>query len=491
VTLGGTGESMTSGRTAVRLRRPEAPQRATFLELFFDLAFVFALFQLSHELLQHLRWTGALQVLIVFLAVWRIWGITTWITDRFDPQWQPLQLMVIVSLLGILILAAALPHAFGKYGLIFASIYVAMQIGRYLALVLAMRGHKLQPVVMRAVLWAGVTAVPWIAGAFVHGAAREGLWALAVAIDYAVFALNFPIPGAARVTPTWEPPVAAEHYAERYQQVFIIALGELILVSGLALTAGGFAPTRTVAFVVSIATAALLWRIYIYRAGELLSAALAASPLSARLGRFTVYAHLTMVFSIVVTAVGNQLVISHPSGRTQLAWAVVVLGGPALFLVARAGFEYTVFARVSWYRTVGVLLLAALTRLTLPASPLLAAVAATAVLTAVKTEGIDDLLDHYPTVKFLADSGYRGLANDHPDQVIAPPLKPKKDASPDQIAAYETIRKAQSSQRIPAEHAIALIKWWRPLQRYTGRREVLPDIIHAVTGLAADRAAEW
>jgi len=111
--------------------------------------------------------------------------------------------------------------------------------------------------------------------------------------------------------------------------------------------------------------------------------------------------------------------------------------------------------------------------------------------TAVKTEGIDDLLDHYPTVKFLADSGYRGLANDHPDQVIAPPLKPKKDASPDQIAAYETIRKAQSSQRIPAEHAIALIKWWRPLQRYTGRREVLPDIIHAVTGLAADRAAEW
>ena len=113
--------------------------------------------------------------------------------------------------------------------------------------------------------------------------------------------------------------------------------------------------------------------------------------------------------------------------------------------------------------------------------------------TAVKTEGIDDLLDHYPTVKFLADSdsGYRGLANDHPDQVIAPPLKPKKDASPDQIAAYETIRKAQSSQRIPAEHAIALIKWWRPLQRYTGRRGVLPDIIRAVTGLAADRAAEW
>ena len=111
--------------------------------------------------------------------------------------------------------------------------------------------------------------------------------------------------------------------------------------------------------------------------------------------------------------------------------------------------------------------------------------------TAVRTEGIDDLIDQFPDVKFLVDSGYRGLANDHPDQVIAPPLKPKKTATPDQAAAYEAERKTQSSQRIPAEHAIALIKWWRPLQRYTGRRDVLPDIIRAVTGLAADRAAAW
>ena len=111
--------------------------------------------------------------------------------------------------------------------------------------------------------------------------------------------------------------------------------------------------------------------------------------------------------------------------------------------------------------------------------------------TAVRTEGIDELIEQYPEVKFLVDSGYRRLAKDHPDQVIAPPLKPKKDAPPDQVAAYETARKAQSSQRIPAEHAIALIKWWRPLQRYTGRRDALPEIIRAVTGLAADRAAAW
>src|SRR4051812_29941637 len=109
--------------------------------------------------------------------------------------------------------------------------------------------------------------------------------------------------------------------------------------------------------------------------------------------------------------------------------------------------------------------------------------------TAVRTEGIDDLIHQHPDVKFLVASGYRGLAGDHPDQVIAPPLKPNKDAPPEQVAAYETERKAQSSQRIPAEHAIAKITWWRTLQRFTGRRDVLPETIRAVAGLASDRAA--
>lgn len=109
--------------------------------------------------------------------------------------------------------------------------------------------------------------------------------------------------------------------------------------------------------------------------------------------------------------------------------------------------------------------------------------------TAVRTEGIDDLLDAFPEARFLVDAGYRGLAKDHPDQVIAPPLKPKKNAPPDDLAAYETARKAQSSQRIPAEHAIAEIKWWRTLQRFTGRRDALPETIQAIAGLASDRAA--
>jgi len=110
--------------------------------------------------------------------------------------------------------------------------------------------------------------------------------------------------------------------------------------------------------------------------------------------------------------------------------------------------------------------------------------------TAVRTEGIADLFRQYPQVKAKVDAGYRGLAKEFPDQVQAPPLKPKKDAAPEETAAYEAGRHRQSSERICVEHANAEHKQWRVLQRYLGRREDFDETFLAVSGLISDRAAE-
>jgi hypothetical protein len=110
--------------------------------------------------------------------------------------------------------------------------------------------------------------------------------------------------------------------------------------------------------------------------------------------------------------------------------------------------------------------------------------------TAVRTEGIADLFRQNPQVKAKVDAGYRGLANEFPDQVQAPPLKPKKNATPEETAAYEEQRHRQSSERICVEHANAEHKQWRPLQRYLGRREDFEETFLAISGLVSDRAAE-
>ncbi|PWU54036.1 low temperature requirement protein A [Micromonospora globispora] len=370
----------TSG--AKLLRRPGEPRRSNFLELFFDLVFVVALAQLSQGLIQDLSWSGACQTLVLLLAMWWIWTITAWTTDLYDPQQPAIQLLVTATMLGSLLMVVALPDAFGERGLVFAGVYVAMHIGRQLFLVLALRGHELQRRTIRLLFWFSVSAVPWIAGALVPGTARGVLWTLAVAVDYTGGFLRFPTPGLGR-SPRLEWSVGAEHLAERYRQLFIIALGELILVTASSLTRSGFAADRTVAFVVSFVGTALFWRIYIQPAGELLPAAIAAAPDPDRLARSALAAHLIMLAGIVATAVGDELVIAHPLGHTPPAWVAILLGGPALFLAGLARFEYRVFSRVSRNRAIGLLVLAALTPAMLFSPPLLAALAAAAVLAGI------------------------------------------------------------------------------------------------------------
>ncbi|GGN55760.1 transposase [Streptomyces kronopolitis] len=110
--------------------------------------------------------------------------------------------------------------------------------------------------------------------------------------------------------------------------------------------------------------------------------------------------------------------------------------------------------------------------------------------TCVRTEGIAEQFHQYPTVEAEVDEGYRGLANEFPDQVSAPPKKPKDDAPLGERHAWREQRRRQSSRRICVEHANAEYKQWRPLQRYTGRRKDYADIHLAIAGLVSDRSAQ-
>jgi hypothetical protein len=94
-----------------------------------------------------------------------------------------------------------------------------------------------------------------------------------------------------------------------------------------------------------------------------------------------------------------------------------------------------------------------------------------------------------PDVAAEVDSGYQGLARDFPAQVSAPPKKPGKNATADETARWEQQRHQQSSARICIEHTIAEPKQWRPLQRWTGRREYFQETALAIAGLVSDRTA--
>ncbi|HEX7745114.1 MAG TPA: low temperature requirement protein A [Micromonosporaceae bacterium] len=374
------------------LHETDEPGRATFLELFFDLVYVFALTQISARMIDDLSFDkGALrrivaselaESLLLLLALWFLWSAVAWTTSRYDPRSLVIQALVVVALFGSMVMAVALPRAFSDQAQVFATAYVITRMSGPAILALALRGLERRRLKLRMLSWLGLAAVPWIAGSLVEGIPRGSLWTAALAIEYLAGRFGWPVPGLGRsLTPQWE--IAGHHLAERYQQFFLIALGESILVIGLTFSSGGFSLGRTVAFVVAIAATVLVWRIYFYRAGQVLASAIAASPHPGRAGRSAADTHLVMVIGVVIMSVGNELDIDHAYTHTEPIWTGAILAGPALFLAARARFEYEVFGRVSTARIVGLVALVGLFPLLFSGALLEVALGEAAVLTGV------------------------------------------------------------------------------------------------------------
>src|SRR3569833_3072597 len=99
---------------------PNPHSRVTNAELFFDLVFVFAVTQVSHTLLHHFTALGAVQITVLFLAVWWVWVYTAWVTNWLDPELTPVRILLFLMMLGGLVLSPSIPTAIAGRGLWFA-----------------------------------------------------------------------------------------------------------------------------------------------------------------------------------------------------------------------------------------------------------------------------------------------------------------------------------------------------------------------------------
>jgi low temperature requirement protein LtrA len=368
----------------LRRVRGEGGQRVTAVELFFDLVYVLAVTQLSHLLLGHLDARGAAHMALLLVAVWFAWVYNAWFTNWFDPDRRLVRLVLLGVMLASLLMSASLPEAFGERGLLFAGAYVAMQVGRTVFIAAALRDDPpLRRNFQRILTWLVAAGVLWLAGGLVHGAAREALWLAALAVDFTAPMVGFYTPGLGRSRTTdWT--ITGGHFGERFPLFLILALGESILVTGSVF--GELPPSApsVAAFVVAFLGSVALWWVYFDRSAEDAGGVIAASADPGRLGRSAyTYCHLPMVAGIIVTAVGDDLLIAHPGGHAGVATTTTVLVGPALFLAGHALFKRLVFGRLSLARLLAIAALAALWPLGPSLSPLLLAAAATLVVAAV------------------------------------------------------------------------------------------------------------
>lgn len=339
---------------------PSEMRRLGWIELLFDIVFVFAFTQLSATMFAHLTWAGIAQTLVLVAAFWWVWVFTSWTTNRLEADQPPIQLILIAIMLGASVMGAAALDAYNGTGLIFASTYVVIQLGRTLFVTIFLRGQQVALGNPSLIIWFTLTGALWIVGAMTHGTARIAWWTAAVGLTYVMARTGFRFPGLSTGW-TGDMKVSEKHMAERYQQIIIVALGEKVLAAGLNFTEYDFEAPRSTAFVVSFVTTILLWRIYFFKSGSLIAEAIASAPKPAALTRSISYAHLIMFTGIIISSLGEKIIVVYADLDAELLWVVVIVGGPALFLIGRERLDYLSFQTMSRSGLIGIAVLAAIT----------------------------------------------------------------------------------------------------------------------------------
>ena len=381
------------------MRERTGPQRVTNVELFFDLVFVFAVTQLSHFLLAGPPHHGAvrtgLEAALLLIMVWQLWAYTTWVTNWLDPDRIAVRLLLLGLAVVSLVMSAALPTAFTSSGLIIGASYLVMQVGRSAFAVAGIGDRGVRLNFERILSWCVVSGLLALGGGFAHGAARDLLWASAVAVDLLGGIVGFYTPWHGRSrTADWT--IEGGHFAERCQGFILIAIGESIIVIGatLAERLGGestLTGAEITAFLVAVISSIGFWWIYFDRSAKDAADVIARSADPGRLGRSAYhFIHPVMVAGIIVAAAADGESASAAAGNGwgghASAWAAsLILAGPAIFLGGHAAFKFTIWRKVNWPRIIAIVVLGLLgvAAAAVPAVVLSACAAATVVAVAI------------------------------------------------------------------------------------------------------------
>jgi low temperature requirement protein LtrA len=364
---------------------PNQHSRVTYAELFFDLVFVYAVTQISHMLLGRFTPLGAVQVTLLFLAVWWVWVYTTWVTNWLNPELTPVRILLFLLMLGGLVLSTSIPTAFEGRGLWFAIAYAAMQVGRTVFWLVSTPPER-TPVrhnAIRILAWLSVSAIFWVLGGFAEGQSRLWLWGVALTIEYIAPAALFWIPklGPSSVA-AWA--VEGGHMAERCAGFIIIALGEAIVVNGATFADLTWTADIVWAFLSAFVGSIAMWWIYFHKGAEAGSELISKSAESGRLARLAyTYLHMPIVGGIILSAVADELVLKHPNGHSDIRTILSAIGGPLLFLVGTILFKHSIRGFLQLSHGIGIIALAGLAWFAGDLSPLMLSFLTSAILIVV------------------------------------------------------------------------------------------------------------
>jgi low temperature requirement protein LtrA len=313
--------------------RAERTERVSTLELFFDLVFVFTITQLTGVLSDDPTARGLLRVMLMLGVIYYMYGGYAWLTNAVAADRAARRLLLLGGMAGFLVLALAIPRAFTEGDVAFGVAYLVIASIHAGLFTRAGTTHTLRAVI-RLAPFNFVSALLVLAAVAVEGTAAYLLWAAAFACEWLTPMLAGT--GGFRIAPA--------HFVERHGLVVIVALGESIVAIGIGAADLPVDLALASVAVLGLLLAACLWWAYFGGDDTRAERALAAVP-DDRRGWVAIqafgYCHLGMLLGIIALAAGLKDAIGHAFDPLDLAHALMLSGGTALFLAADILFRRT------------------------------------------------------------------------------------------------------------------------------------------------------
>jgi low temperature requirement protein LtrA len=299
----------------------EDERHASWLELFFDLVFVVAIAELSHELVVDHTLGGFATFAALFVPVFVAWQGFSFYADRFDTDDVLFRVCVLAAMLAVAALAIQIPDVTHGKSAGFALAYVAIRV---LTVVLNLRAYRhvplARPLVGRYVVAFSLSVALWTASLAIPEPWRFIVWGIGLAVDIGVPAVSGPR-FVGRI------PLHASHIPERFALFTIIVLGESVVAVALGVAGSDWRLSSAAGAALGFLTVGCLWWTYFD-----VGAGLALRPGPWTAARF-IYAHLPMLAALTAVAAGVNLLIEE-AGATSLdagvRWALC--GGAGVYL---------------------------------------------------------------------------------------------------------------------------------------------------------------
>lgn len=357
--------------------------RVTTLELFFDLAFVFAFTQLSRLMAQEHSALGILQALVILALLWWSWTAFGWLSNLAHADEGVVRIAMIVGMTAMFVAGLVVIEAYDDLpgGLfaptVFVSAYLVARLIHAIVFVsMSERGLRRRTVITVA-LSVAPSAVLLTAGSLLGEPWQIWCTLAAVAIEPVM---------AYRTSLGVDWPVrSTAHFTERHGLIVILALGESILSIGAGVAAEPISAAILAGVVISMLICVGLWWAYFTRLASAAEHALSTVPLRAR-GRAATdaytYLHLLLVAGIVLAALGLEVAMEHIEKTEPYGFfgAAALAGGVSCYLAGTGFFARRLLGRWSVTR----LVFAAVALLVVPvialATPIVALVAVAALL---------------------------------------------------------------------------------------------------------------